>query len=260
MVLGFDRQTQIVDGRRLRRFRFEPRSSLPVSAACVVANGVRETLGALLATPVSLRLLEPVIPDPRGWDVIGAGALVFGVHGPVADGAFVLRPRDALALAAAAFGEAPGDERALSPLENEVVLRAMRSVAGSLAAVCGREVSALERILDIRGYATYFELLVERPIAFRLGVALSRDPRPRGAGTLRIEDLLDVKIEVAAEFAQGIMDGGAFLGLRPGATVPMKTRVGEPGSLKARGITLARGECGALGERNAIVINAKGLE
>ncbi len=260
MVLGFEREAEIANRKRVRRGVFERRSSLPVTAACVVANGVRETLCALLATPVSLRLLEPVIPDPQAWNAIGAGALLFSVRGPVADGAFVLRPRDALALAAAAFAEAPGDERDLSPLENEVVTRALRAIAGSLAPICGREISTVERILDIRGYATYFELLVERPIALRLGIALSHDPSPRGAGTLRIDDLLDVQIEVAVEFARGNMDGAAFLDLRPGANVPMMTRMGEPGSLKAGGITLARGECGALGERSAVVINAKGLE
>lgn len=260
MVLGFEREAVIADGKRVRRATFEPRSSLAVSAACVVANGVRETLSAVLATPVSLRLLEPVIPNPQAWSAISAGAQLFAVRGPAADGAFVLRPRDALALAGAAFGETPAGERALSPLETEVLTRALRAISGSLAPVCGRDISPLERILDIRGYTTYFELLVERPIALRLGVALSRDPVPRGAGTLRIDDLLDVEVEVAVEFAQGSMDGAAFLGLRPGVNVPMKTSVGEPGSLKAWGIMLARGECGALGERNAIAISAKGLE
>ena len=253
-LLGFEREAQAIGGRRVRRARFERRSSLPVSAACVVANGVRETLGAVLASAVSVRLLEPVIPSPQAWAAICEGAQIFGVRGPVADAAFVLRPRDALALATAAFGEIPGDARALSPLENEVVSRALHAVAGSLAPVCGRELSAPERIVDIRGYVTYFEMLVERPVALRVGVALSRDPMPRSTGTLRIDELLDVQIELAVEFAHGSLSAAAFLDLGPGSNVPMQTRVGEPALLKLAGAVLARGECGALGERNAMLL------
>jgi len=253
-LLGFEREVQAVGGRRVRRARFEQRSSLPVSAACVVANGVREMLGAVLASAVSVRLLEPVIPSTQAWAAICEGAQIFGVRGPVADAAFVLRPRDALSLAAAAFGEIPGDPRALSPLENEVVSRALHAVAGSLAPVCGRELSALERIVDIRGYVTYFEMLVERPVALRVGVALSRDPMPRSTGTLRIDDLLDVQIELAVEFARGSLSAAEFLDLGSGSNVPMKTRVGEPALLKLAGAVLARGECGTLGERNAMLL------
>jgi flagellar motor switch/type III secretory pathway protein FliN len=241
---------------RVRAVRFAPRSSLPVSAACVVANGVRETLSALLAAPVFLRLLAPVVPDARGWSAIRAGALIFRVRGPVCDAAFVLRPDDALALASSAFGEEPGGSRNLSAVEQEVLVRALRGIAGSLAPVCGRELSPLERILDIDGYMTYFELLVERPAAARIGVALSRDPVSRASGSLRLDDLGSVEIEVRAEFASGTLSAAAFLDLRPGTIVPMKTRVGEPGLLKIGGAVLARGECGALGERSAMIVTA----
>lgn len=255
-VLGFENERAVVCGRRVRRARFERRSSLPVSAACVVANGVRETLGALLAAPVSLRLLEPVIPDPAAWSAICADAQLFGLRGPLCDAAFVLRPQDAVALASSAFGEEADAPRSLSAVEQEVLVRALRGVAGSLAPVCGRELSPLERILDIRGYVTYFELLVERPVLARIGVALSRDPAARGAATLRLEDLLDVQIELSVEFASGTLSAAAFLDLGPGANVPMKTRVGDLGRLKIGGAVLARGECGAMGERNAMIVAA----
>jgi flagellar motor switch/type III secretory pathway protein FliN len=253
-VLAFERDGEACNGRRVRRACFERRSSLPVSAACVVANGVRETLGALLATPVSLRLLEPMIPGPAAWDAICGGAQLFGMRGPLCDAAFVLRPQDALALATSAFGERPDAPRPLSAVEQEVLARALRGVAGSVAPVCGRELSPLERILDIRGYVTYFELLVERPVQARIGVALSRDPAARGAPTLRIEDLLDVQVELSVEFARGTMPAAAFLDLRHGANVPMTTRIGEPGRLKLGGAVLAHGECGAMGERNAMIV------
>ena len=254
MTLAFARNPEIVHGHRVRRACFERRSMLPVSAACVVANGVRETLSALLATPVNLRLFQPVIPDAAAWAAIAREAKLYRVRGSMTDAVFVLRPADALALAAAAFGEAVPQMRALSPLENEVVSRAMRSLSGSVAAVCGREAAAVEPILDIAGYVTYFELVMERPVAARLGVALSRDPVSRGSGTLRIEDLQDVEIELSAEFAAGQVPAAAFLDLRPGRLVPMMTKIGTPGLLKAGGIVFANGECGTLKERNALIV------
>ncbi len=243
-VLGFERQSETIAGRRIRRARFERRSTLPVSAACLVANGVRETLGALLATPVSLRLLEPAIPDPAAWRAICDGAQLYTARGSNCDAAFVLRPRDAVALAGTAFGEEPNDSRQLSAVEQEVLVRMLQGLATCLAPVCGRDLQPLERILDINGFTTYFELLLERPASARIGVALSRDPVSRGAGNLRIEDLLQVEIEVSVQFASGALPAAAFLDLRPGTDVPMKTRVGEPGLLKLGGAVLARGECG----------------
>lgn len=240
----------------VRAMRFERRSSLPLGAACLLANGVRETLAAVFGVPVSLRLLEPIVPEANAWASIAEDALLLRMRGPVAEAAFVLRPRDALALAAAAFGEEPGELRALSAVEHEVVMRALRALSGTLAGICGRELAAPEPILDIRGYTTYLELLVSAPAAFGLGVALARDPAPRGGPGLRIEDLLDVELEVGVQFAAGTISGGRFLDLRPGANVPMKTRMGERALLVAGGTVLARGECGALGERNAMIVGA----
>lgn len=240
----------------MRPIKFQRRSSLPVSAACLIANGVRETLSTLLAAPVSLRLLEPVVPDSAAWNAICDGAQCFGVRGPRCDAAFVLRARDALALASSAFGEEAHGPRTLSAVEQEVLVRALRGIAGCLAPACGREMTPLERILDIRGYVTYFELIVERPAAVRIGVALSRDPVSRGGATLRLEDLGAVEVDLSVQFARGTLPAAEFLDLRPGCIVPMTTRVGEPGLLKMGGAVLARGECGALGDRNALIVSA----
>jgi flagellar motor switch/type III secretory pathway protein FliN len=256
MTLAFARNAEIVQGRRVRRSCFERRSALPLSAACVVANGVRETLSALIASTVSLRLFEPVIPDPGAWLAIAADAQIYRVRGSVADAAFILRPGDALALATAAFGETSAETRPLSPLEKEVLARAVRALTGSLAPVCGRDPAQPEPILDISGYSTYFELLVERPMKARIGVALSRDPVVKAAATLTPEHLLDVEIELSAQFAAGTIPAAAFLDLRPGSLVPMKTKIGMPGLLAAGSTVLARGECGTLRERNALIVSA----
>jgi hypothetical protein len=91
MVLGFARRGEYVGGRYVRRAVLEPRSLLPVSAACLVANGVRERLAEILATDVSLRLLEPRLPDPDAWHAIARDATCYRVRGPLADAAVVLR-------------------------------------------------------------------------------------------------------------------------------------------------------------------------
>jgi len=69
-VLGFEPLATVIDGRRIRKMRFESRSALPISAACVVANGVRELLGELIGAALSLRLLVPLLPDVRAWNAI----------------------------------------------------------------------------------------------------------------------------------------------------------------------------------------------
>lgn len=256
MTLCFERSAQIVAGRRVRPARFKPRSTLPLSAACLVANGVRETLASLLGSAVVLHVMEPVVPDANAWYAIADGAGLYAVRGPVADAVFVLRPADASALAAAAFGERCGEPRALSAVERHVLERLVRALSGCAAPLCGREPSPPERILDISTCAAYFELVVDAPVTARLGVAVSRDPAVSGGATLRIDDLLDVEVELAAQFAAGQLAAGAFLELREGTFVPMMTRVGEPGVLHAGGTVLARGECGTLGQRSALAVSA----
>ena len=80
-----------VSGRRLKEVRFESRSSSADSAACVVANGVRETLSSLLGLPVSMRLFEPSIPAPQAWPANLREARLYRVRGNITDAAIVLR-------------------------------------------------------------------------------------------------------------------------------------------------------------------------
>lgn len=256
MCLAFEAHGETVAGRNIRRARFRPRSGMPVSAACVIANAVRESLGAALATPVSLRLLAPVLPSPQAWRAICGGALIYRARGSLAEAAFVLRAEDARALASAAFGETETHARDLSRVERELLDRLVRLLGGALSHACGRVAAPPERILDIPGYTTYFELLLERPVRARLGVALSKEPAAQGGPGLRPEDLSGVELEVRVELGHGLLPAGAFLDLRPGVIVPMMTKIGEPGVLLTDGTRLARGECGSRGQRSAFAVCA----
>lgn len=256
-VLAFERSAETVAGRRVRRCGFQFRSSLPVAAACLVANAMRETLGALLAAPLSVRLLEPLIPAPQAWPALLQDALLFGVRGAVLEAAVVLRPRDARALAALAFGEMEASERELSAIERTIVTRAVTAIAPALAPVCGfRETPPVEPLAGPARFATYFEVLIEQPASLRIGVALSRDPAPGTGGTLRLEDLLDVPVEARVQFARGAMEAADLLGLGIGTIVPMMTRVHEGGLLLVDETAVATGDCGATGQRAAMIVKS----
>jgi hypothetical protein len=251
----------LVAGKRVRTIGFEERSSLPTSAACLVAGSVRETLTSLLNAPVGMRLFEPLIPAPQAWPAIVAGALLYRVRGSVVDAAIVLRPGDAVALATAAFGEphsgAACAGRALSPIEREIVDRTARAIAGSLAAVCGtRERTLVERVGSIDGFVTYFELLLEEPVAACIGIALSRDPSPEPHARLRIEDLAEIELRPVASIELGSIEAGAVARLAPGAFVPIAPSILFRASLKTSGRMLAGGSCGVRNGRYAVAIDA----
>lgn len=256
--LSFSRSSVSIDGRRVRTLTFEERSLLPTSAACVVANGVRETFATLLGTVVTLRLFEPTIPSPEGWSVIARDAMLYRLRGPQADAAIVLRPRDAVALATTAFGEPCAQMRPLSLIERAVLDRAIAAIAGTFAPVCGirGEVPAPEPAHDLSGFVTYFELQLERPVQLRLGVALSRDPQPEPLGRLTIDDLLDIELELSVRIEGRSIPAYTIAELENGEIVPITQAMTLPGMLYLAGAPVARGECGVQGERYAIAIDA----
>lgn len=259
-TLTFAPANASLDGGRVRAARFETRSGLPVSAACMVASGVRETLSALFGTPIATRLLEPTIPSAHAWPVIAGEAILYRLRGSVADAAIVLRPADAAALAAAAFGEreaVPETPRPLSRLERDVLDRAANAIAGALPAVCGaREHEALERAETIGGFATYFEILLERPVEARIGIALSRDPSPEPHGRVAIDDLAAVTLTCAATLDLSAISAGTLSALAPGAIVPAPRAGGLRGRLRAGEATLVRGTFGARDGRYALLVDA----
>jgi hypothetical protein len=246
---------QRVRGRLVRAAVFEQRSLLPVSAACVVAAAVQQTLSNLLGMSVVTRVFEPAIPSPRAWDAISAGASIYRVRGSLSDAAIVLRPGDALALAGAALGEFPPDRRrAPSPIERDLLERCVSALAGSLAAVCGRTDAGFERIESLGGFTTYFELTIDGPFEARIGIALSRDQEPEPRGQLCIDDLGDAQVDARAVIELGRLDAGAVARLALGAMLPITGTSMAHGSLRLGGRQLARGNCGVRGGRYAFCV------
>jgi hypothetical protein len=256
------------EGReRVQNARFEERSSLPTSAVCLVASGMRETLSALLRTSVALSLFEPTIPPTPAWSAIVQGAHIYRLRARKADAAIVLRPPDAAALAAAVFGEAQPAGRvncalpagrvncALSPMEREVLDRLVRAIAGSLAAVCGmREGEEIENVDEIEGFVTYFELQLEVPVAARIGIALSSDPAPEPRGHLTLEDLSQVQLVPVASLDLGTIEAGTICRLSLGTLLPFVALNLDRVGLQLHGRTLARGVCGVRSGRYALTI------
>jgi hypothetical protein len=241
----------------VRRARFEKRSTLPVSAACVVASGVRETLGALFGVSLPVRLLEPVVPSPEAWLAIARGAMIYRFRGSIADAAIVFRPADAVALAAAAFGERGCTEiaRELSPLERDVLDRTAAAIAGTLTAACGnREREGLERTSSLNGFSTYFEIVLEHDLETRIGVALARDPVPETCAARSLHALGDVAVVAAVRVPLAPLDAGSLAALSVGSFLPLKLPQTFDGTLHVGERTVAQGTCGARAGRFALAV------
>jgi hypothetical protein len=240
----------------VRAATFKDRSALPTSAACVVANGVRETLARVLGSEASVKLFEPVMPSPEAWAAIGRDAICFRLRGPVADAAIVLKQRDAVALATAAFGESLGDDRPLSGIERTVLERSLESIAGAFAPVCGfREVPALEPLHGLAEYTTFFEMQLERPAPARIGVALSQEPAPAPGPCLTPEDLLGLDVELAVTLEGCTIPAESLVDLQPGDFVPITHEKVLTGTLSLAGTVIRRGECGVRAGRYALAVN-----
>ncbi|MDQ2866222.1 MAG: FliM/FliN family flagellar motor switch protein [Candidatus Eremiobacteraeota bacterium] len=245
------------DSRTIRAARFEERSLFPISAACLVANAVREALGALYGTPLQVRLFEPAIPSPDAWRAIVCDALIYRLHGIANDAMIAIRRSDAVALAAHAFGESDGGVRTLSAMERQVFDRAVAAIALGCASACGAGAEARpQAVASAAGFVTYFELQIERPLRARVGIGLIRDSQPEARGALRLDDLLDVRIEVALRVQSASMNACDIALLEPGAVVPMTEERAVRGTVLLAGTAVAVGECGVRDGRYAITIEA----
>jgi hypothetical protein len=254
-MLGFSRSAQWAGSRRIRTLTFEERSMLPVSAACVVASGVREALASLFGEAVDLKLYEPTIPQPSAWNAIVRDATVYRVRGTAIDAAVIVRPEDASALAAAAFGEHEARAATLSMLERTVLERTVRAMAMQFGPICGTAGElTVDAQLDVRTLRTFFELQVERPVRARIGVALSRDPLPDAHPGVTVDDLFDLEVELGVKVDLGVHTAADVGALEPGSILPIPEGALR-GTLLLAGRPLAAGECGVYGQHYALAID-----
>lgn len=256
-TLTFDAPAGHVDGRTIRRIRFATRSALPINAACVVANGVREMLASVLGATVTLRLIEPLIPTPEAWQVVLGDALIYRVAGSIADAALVIVRRDAAALVGAAFGEPAGvsPARALSRVEHDVLDRMVDEIALNLGPLCGvAERHRACRIERLEGFETFLELIVESPVRARIGIAVSRDPAIETRGTFSTSHLAAVRLRATATLPLESRNAAQILELQPGALVRIRAADFSRCGLSIHGRPLASGTCGARNGRYAFAM------
>lgn len=244
-VLTFDAQPVERHGTLVKPARFVRRSALPLSAACLIANSMRERLAVAFGTDVFLRLLEPQVPDASAWAEIERDAFIYPVTGTPCAAAFVLQRRDALAVAGGVFGESTSDTRKLSELERGVLDRAIDALVHTLVPLCGAQVARRNRRTEgIRGYSSYFEVLVERPVVARIGVAISPDPHASKGRCLQPRDLFDLRLPLRIELGSCSLDAARFLDLCPGDRIRLETRATQAAKLTLNGRLVALGDAG----------------
>ncbi len=233
---------------------FEERSLLPVSAACIVANGMRERLAMLCGNEVDVRLWPPAIPCASAWEAILRGAQVHVVRGTLCDAAIVLRPFDAQMLAELLFGERTHEraDRALSRLESEITRRAVAAVAVTLAPVCGE--GAVDTSRRRIGFVTYFELHVLEPAQLCIGIALSREPPPTSAAAILPQHLAGASVAASVEVEIAPVPAAAVAGLRPGDILQAFP---ERALMRANGLRYALGRCGVQAKRYAFEVRTR---
>lgn len=254
--------------RGVRRPRFVPRPGLPVDAACVVANGVREGLRALLGEACAVTIGEPVALDAAAWRDLAHGALLFATPGRATDVLFVLAPRDARQLVAAAFGEDPSTEfgpgsapegSAWSALESGAIERIVARCAVAAEALCVERrgpTSTVDAARVPRSVA-YFDVRVTAPVAVTLGVGIVRDlPDTPPAATLTAAALDGIALDVRVVLGHGVLPIPRLLELRAGSVVPLSTKVESEGELNVAGQRIAFGTCGQRHGRPAFEVRS----
>jgi hypothetical protein len=246
-----------VGGRMLQPLGFAMRSTLPLPAICLTANGVCEQLKRLLACDFELEVVEPVIPGSAAREILFEDALTYRVRGHVCDVFIVLRPLDARRLSATAFGEARRPESLpLSEVESTTLERILAAIAPLCVPLCGRIGTAtLEQARRAQTECvTYFEVRTSGAPLISIGFALTSDPPEEATRYLQVTDLLDVELTARVEFARGEVSFASFASLDREATVVLRTGLSENGTLRFGDAVFARGACGVQGRFVAFVI------
>jgi hypothetical protein len=243
----------------IARLTFARHTRVPIDAACVVANGVREALRALLGENCTVTMGEPVALAPPAWHALTQGALVFETPGYATDVAFVLRRTDARLLVDSAFGEEPAHPGTWSALERDALERIVARCAGACDVLCA-ERRGPTRAADpaaLPGCVAFFDVRVTAPVTLTLGVGVLRDlPEPLPAVTLSPAVLGGVGLAAQVILGRARISAGRLLELRIGDIVTLETKVGEDGELKVAGQGIADGICGVVRGRAAFAVRS----
>lgn len=234
---------------RVRRARFVGRPNVPLDAACVVANGVREALRPLIGE-VALTIGEPVAVEAPAWRGLVRDAFAFVAPGRVTDVIFTIGRRDARTLVQAAFGETGGGHDGLwSPLEGGALERIVGRCAAAALALCGERKGPVRAVVkdEIPPFVAFFDVRIAAPVALTVGIGMTRDlPAPVPVAALGSAALGHVKAGVRVVLGRGFVPASSFLGLRVGDRVPLVTKVDGEGELNVAGQRIALGRCGVV--------------
>jgi len=259
-ALNFDTPLPCADGRIVRRASFVPRSTLPISAACLVANGVRETLSRLLGRELDVDLIEPAMPPSNERRMLLDQAAILRVRGRLCDGFVIVRPADQRRIVALAFGEEERSETGpLSDIERATIERVLAALVPLCNTLCGTlgPVSRESSERAAGDLVTYFEIRTTGAIQLTVGFALTHDPAEEIAARITLDDLADVELEASVELGTGTLGVPAFSRLAAGATVTLDTALGARGTLRFGNVKFARGTCGVSDGRSAIELESE---
>lgn len=238
-------------GRNVRAARFIARSTVPVSALCMVANGVREHLRALLGVGAEVTLGEATPLSDAARAGLVSRMHCFLTRGRATDVFLFVSERDARRLLAVALGEGSTGED-LSPLERSALGRLVHELAALFDPLCVERHAAPQPVDAQQAVrcTTYVDLRIGAPLEVTLGIGLTREPADEvGGPAVAAEQLLSVKCDVRAEIARGTILAERLAELAPGAIVRMDTKVGAEAVLKVAELVIARGRGGVvLGE------------
>jgi hypothetical protein len=244
----------------VRRARFVLRPSLPVDAACVVANGVREALRTLLGEACTVTIGEPVALDAAAWRSLAPGALLFATPGRATDVVFVLAARDARRLVAAAFGEeTTAEDGSWSALEAGAIERIVARCANACEALCveRRGPTCSVDAARVSRPVAYFDVRVSAPVALTLGVGILRDlPEAPPLTTVTPAALAGISVDVRVILGRGMLPVPRLLELQPGSLVRLGTKVDGAGELNVAGQGIAFGTCGLRHGRTAFEVRS----
>jgi hypothetical protein len=244
-------------GRMVRGASFVKRSTLPLSAACLVANGVREVLSRSLATELDVQLIESTIPGHAERELLVADATILRVRGRIGDGFVIVRPADARRLVALAFGESEAREGLpLSAIERVTLERVLVDIVPLCNSLCGTlgTVSREPVGSPCNDLTAYFEVRTLGRAPFAIGFGLTRDPERPVGECVSLEALADVELPGRVEVGVGSVAANAFARLTPAATLALDAPLAGNGVLYFGDVAFARGTCGVSGGRAALRI------